>query len=795
MKQLYILATLVFTLISTNGFSQTVFIDEDFESIGLPSGWSRQQNTPSRGWEFGTAALLSSDFLVFPDHTRFAASNDDKHDNQAATANIANRDMLITPSFNLSAVSAARLTFSVFHTGAYGSGGFVEISTDGGTNWSVLYTISSSAAWQDLTIDLANYVGQPNVKLAFVHNDGGQWADGVGVDDVKVFAPTPNDVQLLSIDVPATAPVGSIPIAITVQNFGTSILNSFTFDWSIDNGVTRKTDVITGLGLAPGANATITHNFPVTSLTAESFTVNVYTSLPNGQADPTANNNGTKSFDVLLGTADRVVLIEQHTGAWCQFCPDGTVRLNAILAANSDVTSIGIHDSDAMSFADGNTVATFADGYPSGTIDRVLFPTESSVGVSRGQWNTYAQLRKTVAPKVFIEADNIYDPTTRLLTVNVSAQFLSSLVGDYRLNVFIAEDSVKGTGNGYNQQNAYNNAAGHPYQGAGNPILGYPHRNVARHFMGGAWGLDNIIPDTTVALTPYTHTFTYTLPAGWNADLIDLVVVVQEYSNSISKREILNSLPLALNEAGENGHELLEVNAAIELVTIYHSECGGGKEGEILVAAMGCTDCTFAWSSGQTGDFIFGLSPGVYTVTMTNNSGVSVENSYTVYGALMLNANVVINNGTGNVSVSPTGGTPPYTISWSNGETSTSLSGLALGNYDVTITDAAGCTSEQSLRVNYPGPVGTSNLAQSIDFNVYPNPTAGLVNIEADLGLNTNITIQVFNTIGALVNERTLNGQAQVREVIDLGAQANGIYIVKVTADGTTAVKRLVLNR
>jgi hypothetical protein len=78
---------------------------------------------------------------------------------------------------------------------------------------------------------------------------------------------------------------------------------------------------------------------------------------------------------------------------------------------------------------------------------------------------------------------------------------------------------------------------------------------------------------------------------------------------------------------------------------------------------------------------------------------------------------------------------------------------------------------------------------------VYPNPTAGLVNIEADLGLNTNVTIQVFNTIGALVSERTLNGQAQVREVIDLGAQANGIYIVKVTADGTTAVKRLVLNR
>ncbi len=795
MKSIYLLTSLLSMLISTAAFSQVVLLDQNFESGSLPSGWLRQQSTPSRGWEFGTYTSLSSNFMSFPEHTKFAASNDDKYDNQATTQNVADRDMLITPALNLTTMTSGRLAFSTYYTGAYGSVATVEISIDGGSTWSVLSTISGVSAWQDLSIDLNGYLNQSNVKIAFVHNDGGEWADGVAVDDVKVFQPTPNDVQLVSVDVPASSTVGSVPVTITVKNYGTATLNSFTFSWTADGGATTKTEIVNGLSLAPGATKSVTHNNSLISLTGGSYTVGVSLSFPNGQTDLSANNNGSATVNITLGTADKFVVIEDHTGAWCQYCPDGTVVLEGILDANDHVIGVGVHNDDAMDFPDGNTVGAAVTGgsFPSGTVDRVFFPTEANLASSRGTWNQYAQQRLSTPSIVSISADNTYVPSTRELTVNVTAEFLTNLTGDYRFNVFIIEDSVTGTGSGYNQVNAYNNSAGHPYYQAGNPIIGFAHRDVARHFMGGAWGQAGVIPNSIVALTPYSNTFTYTLPAGWNTNRMHLVAVVQEYAASLSNREILNALKFDLNSANETVTNVVQDAAAIDITSITHSVCGGGKEGEIFVTPVGCTDCTFTWSNGQTGSVVFSLAPGTYTVTMENNAGVSVTESITIYGPLMLNPNVVSTGGTSNVTLNISGGRPPYTIGWSNGSTSTSVTGLASGVYEITVIDNNGCSTVQNLRVG--NAVGINNVADNISFDVYPNPTSGTVTIEADLANNTNVSIQVFNTIGALVSETTLSGSAQVREVVDLTAQANGVYIVKVTADGISGVRRLVLNR
>jgi hypothetical protein len=795
MKSIYLLSSLLAMLVSTTAFSQVVLLDQNFESGSLPSGWTRQQSTPSKGWEFGNFSSLSSGFMSFPDHTKFAASNDDKYDNQAATQNVADRDMLITPALNLTTMSSGRLTFSVFYTGAYGSVATVEISIDGGSTWSVLSTIAGVSAWQDLSIDLNGYLNQTNVKFAFVHNDGGLWADGVGVDDVKVFQPTANDVQLVSIDVPATNLVGSVPVTITVKNYGTSTLNSFTFSWTADGGATTNTEIVNGLSLAPGATQSVTHNNSLVSLTGGEYTFDVALSLPNGQTDLSANNNGSATVSVSVGEADKFVVIEDHTGAWCQFCPDGTVVLLDILAANDHAIGVGVHNADAMDFPDGNTVGSAVTGgsFPSGTIDRVSFPGESDIATSRVKWNQYTQQRLSTPSIVSISADNTYVPSTRELTVNVTAEFLSNLTGDYRLNVFIIEDSVTGTGTGYNQVNAYNGVTGHPYYQAGNPIIGFVHRDVARHFMGGAWGQAGVIPNSIVALTPYSHTFTYTLPVAWNTSKMHLVVVAQKYGTSLSNRELLNALRLDLNSTDETVTTIIQDAAAVDLASITHSVCGGGKEGEITVTPVGCTDCTFTWSNGQTGAVVFSLAPGTYTVTMENNSGVNVTESFTIYGPLMLNPTVVNNGGTSSVTLNIAGGKPPYTIGWSNGSTSSTVAGLANGVYEVTVIDNNGCSTVQNLRVG--AGVGINDVASKINFDVYPNPTSGSITVEADLANSGNVTIAVFNTLGALVSETTLSGSSQINQIIDLTAQANGVYIVKVTADGTSGVRRLVLNR
>ncbi len=794
MKSIYLLYSLLAMLISSTALSQVVILDQNFESGSLPAGWTRDQSSPSKGWEFGTSSTLGSGYFSPPAHTKYTASNDDKHDNQATTQNLADRDMLITPTLNLTTLSTGVLSFSVYHTGAYGSVATIEISTDGGTNWSVMQTVAGAATWQDLTIDLSTYINQSNVKFAFVHNDGGDWADGVAIDDVKVFQPTPNDVRLVSIDMPAATSIGSVPVEITVKNVGTGVLNSFVFNWTSDGGTTINSDPVNGLSLAPGATTTITHNNSLTSLSGGMYDVDVELLLPNGQLDQTNNNTGLKNVSFAVGVVDKFVLVEEFTGAWCQFCPDGASTLAAILAANDDVIGVAIHEGDAMEFNDVSALTdAFVGGFPAGMVDRYLFDGASEVATSSRQaWPPQVVERQATTSLGIIEASNTYDVNSRLLTVDVTATFLANLSGDYRVNVYIVEDSVTGTGAGYNQKNAYNNVSGHPYYQAGNPIQNYYHRDVVRYFMGGAWGKAGVITNPIAELTPYNTTFSYTLPAAWNANKVHLVAVIQKYGASPNDREIINALELELNSSEENDATIVENVATVDLTSITHSVCGGGKEGSIFVDANGCTDCNFTWSNGGTGNVAYDLSPGTYTVTMENNSGISVTDSYTIYGPIMLNPTVVINNGSGSVTLDIKGGIAPYTVSWSNGSSDANQTDLATGLYEVTVIDNGGCSTVQNLRVGYA--VGINNVANSINFDVYPNPTNGIVSVKAELSNRTNVTIQVFNTLGALVSETSLSGLAQVREVIDLSGEANGVYIVKVTADGTSGVRRLVLN-
>ncbi len=66
--------------------------------------------------------------------------------------------------------------------------------------------------------------------------------------------------------------------------------------------------------------------------------------------------------------------------------------------------------------------------------------------------------------------------------------------------------------------------------------------------------------------------------------------------------------------------------------------------------------------------------------------------------------NVTVPNGSdGTVSVAVTGGTTPYSYLWSDGSTTATISNLAAGTYDVTVTDANSCDQICSSTVSAPG--------------------------------------------------------------------------------------------
>ena len=129
---------------------------------------------------------------------------------------------------------------------------------------------------------------------------------------------------------------------------------------------------------------------------------------------------------------------------------------------------------------------------------------------------------------------------------------------------------------------------------------------------------------------------------------------------------------------------------------------------------------TYLWSNGQTTASATGLSAGTYTVTATSAAGCSAIYSINVSSTGSVSGTVTTNNATcfgaanGSATVSGTGGTAPYTYSWSAGGTGATKTGLAAGNYSVTISDVGGCSSTQSFVISQPTALSATATAAAI---------------------------------------------------------------------------------
>ncbi|TND09479.1 MAG: hypothetical protein FD123_1285 [Bacteroidetes bacterium] len=137
--------------------------------------------------------------------------------------------------------------------------------------------------------------------------------------------------------------------------------------------------------------------------------------------------------------------------------------------------------------------------------------------------------------------------------------------------------------------------------------------------------------------------------------------------------------------------------------------CFGGNTGTATVSASGNSPFTYSWSpSGGTNATATGLPAGTYTCTVTDASSCISVQTVTITEPPQLTGNATATaatcgNTNGSATVTPTGGTGPYTYLWSNSQTTASITGLAGGTYSVTITDANGCTGTANAIVGNTG--------------------------------------------------------------------------------------------
>ncbi len=164
--------------------------------------------------------------------------------------------------------------------------------------------------------------------------------------------------------------------------------------------------------------------------------------------------------------------------------------------------------------------------------------------------------------------------------------------------------------------------------------------------------------------------------------------------------------------------------------TITNAGCGGNN-GAVGLNIVGTAPYTYAWSNSTSGSSISNLAPGTYTATITDSYTCSGTVSATVTGSGSLSVLPVATNIScfgrtdGTASISAPTATTPVTYHWGNGETTSSISGLAAGNYPVTVTDGTGCSATSSQTVAEPTQVTVS--ATKTDVACYQAATGSAI--------------------------------------------------------------------
>lgn len=222
-----------------------------------------------------------------------------------------------------------------------------------------------------------------------------------------------------------------------------------------------------------------------------------------------------------------------------------------------------------------------------------------------------------------------------------------------------------------------------------------------------------------------------------------------------------------------------------------NASCFGSSDGSASATATGATPpYTYSWNSSpvQNSQTATGLTAGMYTVTVTDAAGCMSIAVVAITEPAALIATVTPTSATcgtccdGLATVSASGGTTPYTYSWSTSpaQTTPTASGLC-GNttYTVCVTDANGCSTCDS--VTMPVSTGLSYASAEPGIILYPNPSDGEIGIH-NLQ-NTIYEINIYNLFGEKVFSQTISNKPSA--ILNPEIEA-GVYLVEIVSTAET---------
>jgi gliding motility-associated-like protein len=243
--------------------------------------------------------------------------------------------------------------------------------------------------------------------------------------------------------------------------------------------------------------------------------------------------------------------------------------------------------------------------------------------------------------------------------------------------------------------------------------------------------------------------------------------------------------------------------------------CAGANDGWINCNASGSFGTySYNWSNGAQTPNVNNLSPGSYTVTVTDLMGCTADSSFQVNAPAPVQLSFsktdvpCYGSSTGSAGVTVNGGTAPYTYSWSNNASSASLNSVPAGTYAVTVTDANNCVANGQITVVQPSaplslslaPSGaicssaTGSIASAVSGGTAPYTYAWSNNTSSSNLSNVpsgNYTLTVTDSNGCQITKSAIIGQVNSNmslslNVTDVLCHGNATGDIACTVNGGT---------
>lgn len=229
----------------------------------------------------------------------------------------------------------------------------------------------------------------------------------------------------------------------------------------------------------------------------------------------------------------RKVLIEDYTGHTCGHCPKAADEIDSIIHRNPNkIVAMAVHSG---SFANVSTTGVFTYdfntsegteldkffglskvGNPNGMIDRVGYDQNHILFYTDWATKVEEQLAKKLVAYITLKAE--YNASSRNLSVNAKSLFLENLDGNYKLCLFVTEDSIIAAQKDYR------------LSGAAADIPNYTHKHVLRTSINSVWG-EVIASGAVKKDDSITKDYSVTIKSTWNEKKCHVVAFIYNSAN------------------------------------------------------------------------------------------------------------------------------------------------------------------------------------------------------------------------------------------------------------------------